>query len=193
LGGNRPISVDVRVITATNRDLDAALADGEFRSDLFYRLNVFPIDVPPLRARGEDIPLLVEYFINRFASKAGKEIKNISKKTLELMKSYDWPGNIRELQNVVERSLIVCESDTFSVDERWLSYETIQTESNTRPIFKIDAVQEKEMIETALAETRGRVAGPHGAAVKLGIPASTLDSKIKAMNIDKHQFKALNR
>jgi DNA-binding NtrC family response regulator len=149
--------------------------------------------VPPLRARREDIPLLVEYFINRFAMKAGKEIRHISKKTLELMQSYDWPGNIRELQNVVERSLIVCEGDSFSVDERWLSYETIQTEPSSRPLFKIDANQEKEMIETALAETRGRVAGPLGAAVKLGIPASTLDSKIKAMNIDKHRFKALSR
>ncbi|MDX6711046.1 MAG: formate hydrogenlyase transcriptional activator [Blastocatellia bacterium] len=190
VGGTRSISVDVRVITATNRDLEAALADGEFRSDLFYRLNVFPIDVPPLRARREDIPLLVEYFIDRFANNVGKGIRHISKKTLDLMQAYSWPGNIRELQNVVERSLIVSEGESFSVDERWLSCEPVQAESNSRPLLKIGADQEKEMIENALAETRGRIAGPLGAAVKLGIPASTLDSKIKTMNIDKYRFKA---
>ncbi len=190
VGGVRSISVDVRVITATNRDLEAAMADGEFRSDLFYRLNVFPIDMPPLRARRDDIPLLVEYFIDRFANNAGKGIRHISKKTLDLMQSYSWPGNIRELQNVVERSMIVSEGDTFSVDERWLSSEPVQAESNSRHLLKIGADQEKEMIENALAETRGRIAGPLGAAAKLGIPASTLDSKIKTMNIDKYRFKA---
>jgi len=156
-------------------------------------LNVFPIDVPPLRARREDIPLLVEYFIDRFANNVGKGIRHISKKTLDLMQSYAWPGNIRELQNVVERSLIVSEGESFSVDERWLSCEPVQAESNSRPLLKIGADQEKEMIETALAETKGRIAGPLGAAVKLGIPASTLDSKIKTMNIDKYRFKALGK
>jgi PAS domain S-box-containing protein len=189
VGGTRSIGVDVRVITATNRDLEAAMADGEFRSDLYYRLNVFPINVPPLRARKEDIPLLVEYFIDRFAIKAGKEIRQINKRTLELLQSYAWPGNIRELQNVVERSVIVCEGDSFSVDESWLSRETVQPEPTGQPLIKISAAQEREMIETALAATRGRVSGRWGAAVMLGIPSSTLESKIKALKIDKHRFK----
>ena len=190
VGGTQSISVDVRVIAATNSDLEAAMADGEFRSDLFYRLNVFPIEMPPLRARREDIPLLVEYFIDRFATKAGKKIRLINKKTLELLQSYSWPGNIRELQNVVERAVILCEGESFSVDESWLSQESVQTESTSRPLFKISVAEEKEIIEAALAETRGRVAGRSGAAVKLGIPASTLDSKIKALKIDKYRFKS---
>jgi PAS domain S-box-containing protein len=189
VGGTRSIGIDVRVVTATNRDLEAAMADGEFRSDLFYRLKVFPIDVPPLRARREDIPLLVEYFIDRFATKAGKDIRQINKRTLELLQSYAWPGNIRELQNVVERSVIVCEGESFSVDESWLAHETVQPESTSRPLIRIGAAQEKEVIEDALAKTRGRVSGRWGAAVVLGIPASTLESKIKALKIDKQRFK----
>jgi PAS domain S-box-containing protein len=189
VGGTRSIGVDVRVITATNRDLEAAMADGEFRSDLFYRLNVFPIDVPPLRARREDIPLLVEYFIDRFATKAGKDIRQINKRTVELLQSYSWPGNIRELQNVVERSVIVSEGESFSVEENWLSRETVQAELPSRPLVKISAAQEKETIEDALAATRGRVSGRWGAAVMLGIPASTLESKIKALKIDKNRYK----
>jgi transcriptional regulator with GAF, ATPase, and Fis domain len=189
VGGTRSIGVNVRVIAATNRDLEAAMADGEFRSDLYYRLNVFPLAVPPLRARREDIPLLVEYFIDRFATKAGKEIRQINKRTLELLQSYVWPGNIRELQNVVERSVIVCEGDSFSVDESWLSRETVQPEPTGQPLIKISAAQEKEMIQTALAATRGRVSGRWGAAVMLGIPSSTLESKIKALKIDKQRFK----
>jgi PAS domain S-box-containing protein len=190
VGGTRSISVDVRVIAATNRDLEAAMADGEFRSDLFYRLNVFPIDLPPLRERRDDIPLLVEYFIDRYAIKYGKEIRSINKRSLDLLQSYSWPGNIRELQNVVERAVIICEGETFSVDESWLSRQTIQPESPSRPLFKISAAQEKETIEAALAETKGRVSGRLGAAIKLGIPASTLDSKIKALRIDKNRFKS---
>jgi formate hydrogenlyase transcriptional activator len=190
VGGTRSISVDVRVITASNRDLEVAMGDGEFRSDLFYRLNVFPIDLPPLRERREDIPLLVEYFIDRYAIKNGKEIHSINKRSLDLLQSYSWPGNIRELQNVVERAVIICDGETFSVDESWLSRETVQTESTSRQLIKIGAAQEKEMIEAALAATRGRVSGRLGAAVKLGIPASTLDSKIRALKIDKNRFKS---
>jgi transcriptional regulator with GAF, ATPase, and Fis domain len=190
VGGTRTINIDVRVIAATNRDLMVAVADGEFRSDLFYRLNVFPIDLPPLRERREDIPLLVEYFIDRFATKAGKEFRQINKRTLDVLQSYSWPGNIRELQNVVERAVIICDSETFSVDESWLSRETLHTESPSQPLFKISAAQEKATIEAALAETKGRVAGRRGAAVKLGIPASTLDSKIKAQKINKNRFKS---
>ena len=189
VGGSRAIAVDVRVIVATNRDLPAAIAAGTFRSDLFYRLNVFPLELPPLRERQEDIPLLVEYFIDRYASKAGKKIRGINTKTLELLQTYRWPGNIRELQNVIERSVIVCETETFSVDESWLSWESAQTAPARQALADKLAVQEKDMIEAALAETRGRVSGPAGAAAKLGIAASTLEAKIRSLQINKHRFK----
>jgi len=189
VGGNKAIRADVRVIAATNRDLEAAIAAGAFRSDLFYRLNVFPIEVPPLRERKEDIPLLVAYFIARFARKAGKRIQGISKKTLELLISYSWPGNIRELQNVVERSVIVCETENFSVDESWLSREPLAAQpKNVVHLSQLDA-QEREMIEAALRESRGRVSGPTGAAAILGIPGTTLESKIRSLNINKNRFK----
>jgi transcriptional regulator with PAS, ATPase and Fis domain len=181
----------VRVIAAANRDLQAAIAAGAFRSDLFYRLNVFPIEVPPLRDRQEDIPLLVEYFINRYARKAGKKFRGVNRKTLELLKVYPWPGNIRELQNVIERSVIVCETETFTVDESWLSRETLPPQPASQMLSKRPVTQEKEMIEAALAETRGRVSGPSGAAAKLGIPPSTLESKIRSLKINKHRFKTL--
>jgi formate hydrogenlyase transcriptional activator len=180
---------DVRVIAATNRDLQAAIESAAFRSDLFYRLNVFPIEIPPLRQRREDIPVLVEYFIDRYASKAGKRIREISKNTLDLLQSYAWPGNIRELQNVVERSVIVCDTESFSVDESWLCRQPVQTESATQPLADKLVSQERQMIEAALAESGGRVSGPSGAAAKLGMPQSTLDSKIKSLKIDKHRFK----
>ncbi len=190
VGGTRRIRADVRVIAATNRDLQAAISAGSFRSDLFYRLHVFPIEIPPLRERGEDIPLLLEYFIDRYARKAGKNIKRVNKKTLELLQSYPWPGNIRELQNVIERSVIVCETENFSVDESWLS----QQPRDRRPAGKIDlsakvAAQEKEIIEAALRESQGRVFGPSGAAAKLGMPRSTLESKIRSLKINKNLFK----
>jgi PAS domain S-box-containing protein len=197
VGGNRRIHADVRVITATNRDLQAAISAGSFRSDLFYRLNVFPIEIPSLRERREDIPLLVEYFIDRYARKAGKIIKRINKKTLELLQLYPWPGNIRELQNVIERSLILSETEIFSIDENWLTQppplppESKQQVELPRRLL----VQEKDMIEAALTESRGRVFGPTGAAAKLGIPRSTLESKIRSLKIDKNRFKiqAVNR
>ena len=190
VGGNQRIRSNARVVAATNRDLDAAIAAGTFRSDLFYRLNVFPIEAPPLRERKEDIPLLVEYFIARFARKAGKTIRGISKNTLDLLMSYPWPGNIRELQNVVERSVIVCEAETFSVDESWLSRQAHRSQPTPHPDLAQLAVHEKEIIEAALRESGGRVAGPSGAATKLGIPGSTLESKIKSLRINKNRFKA---
>ena len=191
VGGVQPIKVDVRVITATNRDLKAATADGTFRLDLFYRLNVFPIEVPPLRERKDDILMLLEYFVKRYASRTGKDIRSIDKKTLKLFQSYNWPGNIRELQNVIERSVIVSSDDVFSVDESWLSTESPQPTSRvqTAQAPKSDRRGEREIIEAALAESRGRVAGPAGAAAKLGIPQSTLASRIKALKIRKSQFK----
>ena len=191
VGGNQPIRVNVRVVAATNRDLEAAIAAGTFRSDLFYRLNVFPIEIPPLRERREDIPLLVEYFIGHFARKAGKSFRGINKKTLDLLLSYPWPGNVRELQNVVERSVIVCETENFSVDESWLSPQSLASEPKSQlELSQKLAAQEKEMIEAALRESGGRVSGPSGAAAKLGIHRSTLESKITSLKIDKYRFKS---
>jgi len=190
VGGDRTIRCDVRVIAATNRDVQAAIAAGTFRNDLFYRLNVFPIETPPLRKRREDIPLLVEYFIDRYARKAGKSIQKVSKKTLELLQSYPWPGNIRELQNIIERSVIVCETESFSVDESWLSSQPLATEPGSQVgLTQMLAAQEKETIEAALKECRGRVSGPSGAAARLSMPRSTLESKIRSLYIDKNRFR----
>src|ERR1700756_943495 len=192
VGGTRRIRADVRVIAATNRDLQTAIISGSFRSDLFYRLNVFPIEIPSLRERREDIPMLVEYFIDRYARKARKQIKRINKKTLELLQSYAWPGNIRELQNVIERSVILCETEIFTIDKNWLPQppplapESKQQVELPRRLL----VEEKDMIEAALKETRGRVSGPTGAAAKLGIPRSTLESKIRSLKINKNRFRA---
>jgi formate hydrogenlyase transcriptional activator len=193
VGGTQSIKVDVRVISATNRDLNVAVANGSFRSDLFYRLQVFPIEIPPLRYRREDIPLLVEYFIDRYARKSGKTIGHVNKKTLQLLQSYPWPGNIRELQNVIERSMILCESDIFSIDESWLHLPIPATESKRHIELprRLEA-QEKNMIEEALKACGGRVFGPTGAAAKLGIPRSTLESKIKSLKIDKNRFRTLS-
>jgi formate hydrogenlyase transcriptional activator len=193
VGGTGSIRTNVRVIAATNRDLEAAINAGVFRSDLFYRLNVFPIEIPPLRERREDIPLLVEYFIDRYAKKAGKSICGVNKKSLELLQSYPWPGNIRELQNIIERSVIVCEAENFSVDESWLLRQPLASESKSQlePSRKLVA-QEKKMIEAALRESGGQVSGPSGAAAKLGLPGSTLESKIRSLKISKKRFKTTN-
>jgi transcriptional regulator with GAF, ATPase, and Fis domain len=188
VGGNRILTTDVRVIAATNRDLPAAIAEGTFRSDLFYRLNVFPIEVPPLRKRKQDIPVLVEYFVKRYAEKAGKQIRKIDKNTLELCQSYSWPGNIRELQNIVERSVILSSGDTFWIEKAWLASPEPARQELPGPLIDTLQNQEREMIETALAECKGKVAGPEGAAAKLGIPRSTLDWKIKQLKIKKHKF-----
>ena len=193
VGGIGPVDVDVRVIAATNRDLQAAIDAGSFRADLFYRLNVFPIEVPPLRERNDDIVMLLEYFVKRYATRAGKDIKSIDKKTVEIFQAYDWPGNIRELQNVVERSVIVSSGDVFSIDESWLAKQSSRVASRARaPLSILQNVAEpteREMIEAVLAESLGRVSGPSGAAAKLGIPPSTLESRIKALKIQKRLFK----
>jgi PAS domain S-box-containing protein len=190
VGGTGSIRTDVRVIAATNRDLQASIAEGGFRSDLFYRLNVFPIEMPPLRERKEDIPLLVEYFIDRYARKAGKSFQTVDKRSLELLQSYPWPGNIRELQNIIERSVIVCETENFSVDESWLSRQALATEPGSQlELSEKLAAQEKELIEDALRETGGRVSGPSGAAAKLGMPRSTLESKVRSLKINKNRFR----
>jgi transcriptional regulator with GAF, ATPase, and Fis domain len=193
VGGNAIIRAEVRVIAATNRDLESAVADGAFRSDLYYRLNVFPIEIPPLRERREDIPLLVEYFIDRYARKMGRTIRRMNKRSLELLQAYPWPGNIRELQNVIERSVIVCESENFSIDESWLSRQPRAAGLKGRAELSQNvAAQEKMMIESALRESAGRVYGPLGAASRLGIPRSTLESRIRSLRIDKNRFKPVN-
>jgi transcriptional regulator with GAF, ATPase, and Fis domain len=191
VGGERPIRVDVRVIAATNLDLDAAVANGAFRQDLLYRLNVFPIEMPPLRERKDDILILVRYFVQRYANRAGRNIRSIDRETLDLLQSYDWPGNIRELQNVIERSIILSSTDLFSVDELWLSKSTRPQASRAETLLAlhVEPRSEHEMIEAALAETRGRVSGPSGAAAKLRVPPSTLETRIKVLKINKHQFK----
>jgi formate hydrogenlyase transcriptional activator len=190
VGGTRSIQTNVRVVAATNRDLRTAMAAGTFRSDLFYRLNVFPIEMPPLRERREDIPVLVEYFVDHCARKAGKNIQGITKESLDSLRSYPWPGNIRELQNVIERSVIMCETENFSVDKTWLARQPLAT----APKIPLDlseklAAQEKEIIEGALRESAGRVFGPCGAATKLGIARSTLESKIRSLKISKKSFR----
>jgi len=188
VGGTQSVHVDVRVIAATNRDLKTAIAHGAFRQDLFYRLNVFPIEAPPLRERHDDIVMLVEYFVQRYASRAGKNIRSIDRKSVDLLQSYGWPGNIRELQNVIERSVILSSGDVLSVDELWLSRESSQPAHQAVPP-RSEPRSEREIIEAALAESRGRVSGLSGAAAKLGIPPSTLDHRVKALKISKSQFK----
>jgi PAS domain S-box-containing protein len=191
IGGSHPIQADVRVIAATNRDLVGAIANGAFRRDLFYRLNVFPIEMPSLRERREDIPTLIEYFIHRYSRKLGKKIATIEKQTLELLQAYAWPGNIRELQNVIGRSVIVCEGELFSVDPSWLTSEPSGSRTGGMSAARRSADQEKDVIEAALAAIAGRVSGPSGAAAQLGMPASTLESKIRTLKINKFRFKDL--
>jgi formate hydrogenlyase transcriptional activator len=189
VGSNRPIPVDVRVLAATHRDLNALVAEGTFRQDLLYRLNVVPIEMPSLRDRAPDIPLLVEYFIDRFGKKAGKKFRTIDKGTLKLLQAYGWPGNVRELQNVIERAVILSDGDILYVDETWLKPRAPQLAGPTAALNSALQWQEKEMIEAALAETAGRVSGPGGAAAKLGLPRPTLDAKIRRLGINKYRFK----
>ena len=189
VGGSQTFPVDVRVLAATNADLSVAVAEGAFRQDLFYRLNVFPIRIPALRERADDIPLLVEYLINRYSQAAGKKIKNINKETLDLFQDYDWPGNVRELQNVIERAVILSDGESFSVDETWLTPVTPKVSTTTAPLVANLMDHEKEMIENALREAEGLISGPTGAATKLGIPRQTLESKIRKLGINRHRFK----
>jgi transcriptional regulator with PAS, ATPase and Fis domain len=190
VGGTRTMRADVRVIAATNRDMETAIAERTFRTDLYYRLNVFPLAVPALRERREDVPVLVEYFLHRYAKRAGKSIHHIARTTLDLLQSHHWPGNIRELQNVVERAVIVADSDVLSVDERWFATPPFGLTAARAPLVSTLATHEREAIESALRDSKARVAGPFGAAARLGVPATTLESKIKALGIDKRRFKA---
>jgi transcriptional regulator with GAF, ATPase, and Fis domain len=188
VGGNRSIPVDVRVIAATNCDLSAAVDSGEFRRDLFYLLNVFPIHIPPLRERREDILLLAKYFIERYAAKAGKRIRSVDKRTARLLEAYEWPGNIRELQNVIQRAVILCAADVFSIEEAWL-----RSTSQSRPDAPLQPnSEEKARIEAALEESRGRISGPRGAAGRLGIPRTTLEAKIKRLSINKYKYQSVH-
>jgi PAS domain S-box-containing protein len=189
VGGNQTVRVDVRVLAATNRDLGASVADGTFRRDLFYRLNVFPIQLPALRDRIDDIPLLVEYLVDRYAKKAGKRIRSISKDTLSLFQNYDWPGNIRELQNVIERAVILCDGETFCVDPSWLTPGAPRPVALSVPLVEDLAEREKVIIENALRESGGLISGPTGAAAKLRLPRQTLESKIRKLGIDRHRLK----
>ena len=188
VGSSHPIAVDVRVLAATNRDLRSAVDGGRLREDLFYRINVFPVRLPPLRERADDIPLLVEYLVARYAEKAGKKFRAIASKTIELFRAYRWPGNIRELQNVIERAVVLCDADTFSVDESWMTQEyAVSGPAVSLVPTLID--RERQLIEAALAQTKGRISGPKGAAAKLGVPRQTLDARITSLGIDKHRFK----
>jgi len=192
VGGNRTLTTDARVIAATNRDLAASVESGEFREDLYYRLNVFPIEIPPLRDRRSDIPILVEYFVARHGARIGKKIRRVEKRTMDLFLSYPWPGNVRELQNVIERAAILTEGDTLQVEESSLR----GAPAGAAPIRSLPSSllgEEKKMIESVLAQTRGRVSGPSGAAVRLQIPSTTLESKIRKLKIDKHRFRSAAR
>ena len=189
VGSSQSIPVDIRVVAATNRDLKAAIATGSFRQDLFYRLNVVPIEIPPLRERKDDIRVLVEYLIDRYAQSVGKKIKDIERRTLKLFETYDWPGNIRELQNVVERAVILSDGDTFSVDETWFTMSPLKATGSTVPFSDALSHRERELIEAALQDSKGKISGLSGAATKLGLPRQTLESRIKALGIDKYRFK----
>jgi formate hydrogenlyase transcriptional activator len=193
LGSGRPIKVDVRVVTATNKELLTMVQDRQFRADLYYRLNVFPISLPPLRERSGDIPSLVRHFVRKHSHRLNRNIEYIPDEVMDVLERYHWPGNIRELQNVVECAAILCDGDTFSIDETCLKRETPQRSAPAVPLVMTIADREREIIEAALAECGGRVAGPKGAAAKLGIPRQTLDSKIASLNIDKRPFKTLSR
>jgi formate hydrogenlyase transcriptional activator len=189
VGSMKPVQVDVRVLAATHRDLAADVDEGDFRRDLYYRLNVFPVSVPPLRERIEDIPLLAEYLVERYAKKAGKKITAIDRSTLAMLQNYDWPGNVRELQNVIERAVILCETPVLYVDETWFRREAPSRTGQPVAFNSTLALSEREMIERALSESAGRVGGSKGAAAKLGLPRQTLESKIKALGINKFRFR----
>ena len=191
LGGTRTKKVDVRIVAATHRNLNRMILDKKFRTDLYYRLNVFPISIPPLRERPEDIPLLVWHFVRQFARKMNKIVERISPETMDALTRYTWPGNVRELQNVIERSVIFYQKDNLSIRKSWLSRESFQVVPPQQPLLRRSALEDREIIGAALAEAKGRISGPSGAAAKLGIPPSTLESKIRSMNINKYSFKTV--
>jgi formate hydrogenlyase transcriptional activator len=187
VGSSQPISVDVRIIAATNRDLERAVEAGTFRPDMFYRLNVFPIRVPALRERLDDLSRLVPHLVERFARRVGRAFRAIKMNTIDILEAYEWPGNIRELQNLIERSVILSQGDVFSIDEEWVR--RVRQPRAVPTLARSVAEREREVIEAALAESEGRISGPSGAAAKLGIPRQTLDSKISSLQIDKLRFK----
>jgi transcriptional regulator with GAF, ATPase, and Fis domain len=189
VGGNRTIHTDVRVITATNRDLQREVAEGRFRMDLYYRLNVFPMHVPSLRERSDDIPILVDYFISRISGRMGKRIRQIDKRTSDALERYSWPGNIRELQNVIERGVILADSEVFRLEPGTLPQDSRPVQETAALESRGTKDEQRGRIEDVLKETRGRISGPDGAAARLGMPASTLESKIKALKINKHLFR----
>jgi formate hydrogenlyase transcriptional activator len=189
LGSSRTRRSNVRVVAATHRDLLAKVQQRTFREDLYYRLNIFPLTVPPLCERRDDIPVLVRHFVQQYAYQMHKRIAHIPAEVMARLVHYDWPGNIRELQNVVERAIILCASDTFGVEESWLQRDAPLRAGPAGPLVAARAEHERALIETALAECRGRVSGPAGAAVKLGLPRQTLASKIKALGIPLQRFK----
>ena len=188
LGSGRPIKVDVRVVTATNQELLTLVQGGQFRADLYYRLNVFPICLPPLRDRSGDIPSLVRHFVRKYSQRLQRNIEYIPDEVMDALERYDWPGNIRELQNIVERAVILSETDTFFVDERWLKRESAESRQPREGLSTL-AEREVEMIEAALADCHGRISGPSGAAARLGIPRQTLESKIRRLGINKYGLK----
>ncbi len=188
LGSTQTKQVNVRVVAATHRNLEEMIFEKQFRSDLYYRLNVFPIVIPPLRERSQDIPLLVRHFVRQFAQRMNKTVKTISPETMEALARYPWPGNIRELQNVIERSVVMHEKGELNVKRSWLCNEWC-TDAPIHSSYGSSSMGDREMIGAVLAETRGRVSGPLGAAARLGIPPSTLESRIRSMNINKYQFK----
>ena len=193
VGGNEPIAVDVRVLAATNKDLTAAVREGAFREDLFYRLNVSPIHVPALRDRVGDVRLLAEYLVERYAQKAGKRIRTISDDALDLFEAYHWPGNIRELQNVIERAMILSDAKEFRVDASWLTGAPAKAAVASGSLVGDLAQREKAVIESALREARGVIGGATGAAAKLGLPRQTLESKIRKLGIDRYRFKTSSK
>jgi transcriptional regulator with GAF, ATPase, and Fis domain len=182
VGGNETLRTDARVVAATNRDLDEAVREGRFRSDLLFRLNVFPISVPPLRERPEDIPILAEYYVSQFARKLGKRIRGIHPSALTMLTAYGWPGNVRELQNILERAVILSRGELL----READLEMPSLKAAPTPIP--DAV-ERTRIEEALRASRGRIAGIDGAARALGVAPSTLESRIQRLGIDKFAFR----
>jgi PAS domain S-box-containing protein len=189
LGGTKLIVSDVRIIAATNRDLHVAMQRGEFRQDLFFRLNGFRIEVPPLRERKDDIPLLVQHFVQVSAARHGKTIRSIEKGAMEMLLSYGWPGNVRELRNVIATSVIISPGEDLVIDEELLFGSPVVGNIGDGTLETKVAEYERSLIEHALMETHGRVSGPSGAATLLGTPASTLSARIKVLKIDVAKFK----
>jgi formate hydrogenlyase transcriptional activator len=189
LGATQTRRVDVRLIAATNRSLDQAVEDGRFREDLFYRLSVFPIHLPPLRDRREDIPLLTDYLLRQITGRCGRAFVGVEPASMERLMDFSWPGNIRQLQNVLEQSAILCDDEMLCVPPMLL----VEKPRCVRAVSQLDATlhaNEQRIIEQALEASDGRVSGAAGAAARLGVPVSTLESKIRRLNIDKFRYRA---